>query len=259
MEDDYYLAGEIVRDFLTIGNVARAMILEGMKESVKQTFGEEAVELFGEPSFSEETTTTKKTTSKKIKAEPLKWDSSKKGGQINISPDGKSIATGPNYVSWNCVLSENIFSEGVHYVEVYLDQVENGYLFYGVGEPSNLPWDGCISGSNSCLVVGYDARFTSRNGIVQHSGANDIGKFTRSQFVGLLIDQDKKELSIVVDNKAPVLIYSNLPNDCRIMCCIAHKIVITFTKHIVGKSNVEKYLKNPDTKYTSSDWVNGKK
>jgi len=43
------LAGEIVHEFTTVGNVARAMILQGMKEYTKQTFGEEAVEsLFGD-------------------------------------------------------------------------------------------------------------------------------------------------------------------------------------------------------------------
>ena len=69
-----------------------------MKESVKQNFGEEALALFGEDE--EGTGGGERKVSKKTKAEPLKWDSSKKGKQIEISPDGKSIATGKNYVSW---------------------------------------------------------------------------------------------------------------------------------------------------------------
>eukprot|EP01091_Cochliopodium_minus_P008201 TRINITY_DN1814_c0_g1_i1.p1 TRINITY_DN1814_c0_g1~~TRINITY_DN1814_c0_g1_i1.p1 ORF type:complete len:268 (-),score=67.91 TRINITY_DN1814_c0_g1_i1:73-876(-) len=261
--NDYRLAGEIVIGYKSIGEVARAMILEGMKEHTKNTFGEESLILFAGMDEDEDDTSSSTRSSirgPKLKVETLKWDSSKKGDQISVSPDGKSIASGRTYVSWNCILSENVFSEGVHYVEIYVDHVPNGYLFFGIGDPSNVPLGGCISGSNSCLVVGYDARFTqlSHVGVVQHDTANQIGRFTNSQYVGLLIDQEKKELSIVIDNKPPILIYSNIPKDQRIFCCIAHNVVLTFTKHIVGKA-VQNYLKNPQTNYTPSEWVNSKK
>eukprot|EP01091_Cochliopodium_minus_P017619 TRINITY_DN6953_c0_g1_i2.p1 TRINITY_DN6953_c0_g1~~TRINITY_DN6953_c0_g1_i2.p1 ORF type:complete len:114 (-),score=32.87 TRINITY_DN6953_c0_g1_i2:37-378(-) len=48
MSNDFYLAGEVVKEFISIGNVARAMVLQGMKEYTRQTFGEEALSLFGE-------------------------------------------------------------------------------------------------------------------------------------------------------------------------------------------------------------------
>eukprot|EP01091_Cochliopodium_minus_P009310 TRINITY_DN226_c0_g1_i1.p1 TRINITY_DN226_c0_g1~~TRINITY_DN226_c0_g1_i1.p1 ORF type:complete len:282 (-),score=102.15 TRINITY_DN226_c0_g1_i1:279-1124(-) len=48
MSSDFKLAGQVVREFLSIGNVARAMVLQGMKEYSRQTFGEETLELFGE-------------------------------------------------------------------------------------------------------------------------------------------------------------------------------------------------------------------
>ena len=48
MKDDYFLAGEVVEGFIELGNVARAMVLQGMKEYSKITFGEEVLALFGE-------------------------------------------------------------------------------------------------------------------------------------------------------------------------------------------------------------------
>jgi hypothetical protein len=48
MSEDYGLAGEVVEGFMTLGNVARAMVLQGMKEYTRQTFGEQAVTLFGD-------------------------------------------------------------------------------------------------------------------------------------------------------------------------------------------------------------------
>ena len=45
-DDDFQFAGEVVSEFINIGKIARAMVLQGMKEYVKSTFGEEAVAKF---------------------------------------------------------------------------------------------------------------------------------------------------------------------------------------------------------------------
>eukprot|EP01091_Cochliopodium_minus_P002598 TRINITY_DN1244_c0_g1_i1.p1 TRINITY_DN1244_c0_g1~~TRINITY_DN1244_c0_g1_i1.p1 ORF type:complete len:215 (-),score=59.13 TRINITY_DN1244_c0_g1_i1:51-695(-) len=50
--EDVFIAGEVVEQFQSIGPVARAMVLQGMKEYTKNTFGEEALELFGESEVS---------------------------------------------------------------------------------------------------------------------------------------------------------------------------------------------------------------
>jgi hypothetical protein len=69
-----------------------------------------------------------------------------------------------------------------------------------------------------------------------------------------LIDQEKKELSIIVDNKPPVHIYSDIPPDYRVFCCTADNVCITFTRHIIGRGAIERYLKNPITEYNPSEW-----
>eukprot|EP01091_Cochliopodium_minus_P002604 TRINITY_DN1244_c1_g1_i1.p1 TRINITY_DN1244_c1_g1~~TRINITY_DN1244_c1_g1_i1.p1 ORF type:complete len:231 (-),score=82.00 TRINITY_DN1244_c1_g1_i1:36-728(-) len=46
--EDVFLAGDVVNGFQELGKVARAMVIQGMKEYTRTTFGDEAVELFGE-------------------------------------------------------------------------------------------------------------------------------------------------------------------------------------------------------------------
>eukprot|EP01091_Cochliopodium_minus_P015233 TRINITY_DN535_c0_g1_i1.p1 TRINITY_DN535_c0_g1~~TRINITY_DN535_c0_g1_i1.p1 ORF type:complete len:228 (-),score=71.31 TRINITY_DN535_c0_g1_i1:50-733(-) len=46
--EQFLLAGDIVQGFQELGNVSRAMVVRGMKESMKLTFGEDSLSLFGE-------------------------------------------------------------------------------------------------------------------------------------------------------------------------------------------------------------------
>jgi len=257
------MAAEIVRDYQTIGNVARAMILQGMKECVRQTFGEEAVEKFGEDTIGGGSRSSggsgKKVGGGKL---DLEWDTTNKGPVFKLSDDKRSFSTGSNYEGWNCILSSTSFSEGVHYVEVHLDKTgDSGFLFYGVGTPDNIPYSQCIGGAQSCMVAGYDARFvqTSHQGEVKHDRVDEIQPFTKPQFVGLLIDMEKKELHYVLEGKEPLHAYSSIPSKVHIFACAAHNITMTFTKHITGRSNIEKYLKNLESNqkdYQMSEWVN---
>jgi hypothetical protein len=41
-------------------------------------------------------------------------------------------------------------------------------------------------------------------------------------FVGLIIDMEKRELSIVLDGKNVLLIYSEIPDKLCVLCCVAH-------------------------------------
>jgi ABC-type microcin C transport system duplicated ATPase subunit YejF len=136
-----------------------------------------------------------------------------------------------------------------------LDKVANGYLFFGISTSSGVPYQECIGGSDPSLVAGYDSRFSqgSHSGVTQHEAVKNIPKFTKAQYVGLIIDQDKHELHYVIDGKK-ILAYSGIPSDVHVFACVAHDIVISFTRHIVGKDKVEKYLEKPETNYTPSDW-----
>eukprot|EP01091_Cochliopodium_minus_P014518 TRINITY_DN493_c0_g1_i1.p1 TRINITY_DN493_c0_g1~~TRINITY_DN493_c0_g1_i1.p1 ORF type:complete len:160 (-),score=44.89 TRINITY_DN493_c0_g1_i1:37-516(-) len=139
MTDDYSEVVEIIRNFISLGPIGRQMAIGGLNE----LRGENILE-GGSSSGSGE----RKTTSsggKGGKPFDLKWGN-KHGGQIEVSPDGKTMYTPDSYVSWNCILSEQKFESGVHYIEVFLDKT-NGDFFYGVGNPEELPWDGCIGGN----------------------------------------------------------------------------------------------------------------
>jgi len=54
------------------------------------------------------------------------------------------------------------------------------------------------------------------------------------------------------------LAYTGIPSDVHVFACVAHDIFITFTKHIAGKEKIEKYLQDPPTTYTPSEWVKEK-
>ena len=83
-------------------------------------------------------------------------------------------------------------------------------------------------------------------------------KLNTPQFFGLIIDQEENTLTYVTQDGNKYLGYSNLPKEVHIFICIANAIIITFTRHIVGRSSIEKYLENPQPhrkQYKPSDWV----
>ena len=76
--------------------------------------------------------------------------------------------------------------------------------------------------------------------------------------MGLIIDLDRKELSYVINNEEPILAYSDIPDEVHIFLCTADGVMMTFTRHIMGRSSIDKYLKNPlpyQNQYTHSKWV----
>eukprot|EP01091_Cochliopodium_minus_P006644 TRINITY_DN16656_c1_g1_i1.p1 TRINITY_DN16656_c1_g1~~TRINITY_DN16656_c1_g1_i1.p1 ORF type:complete len:290 (-),score=91.77 TRINITY_DN16656_c1_g1_i1:18-818(-) len=259
---DFHLAGQVVFEFSSLGNVARAMVVQGMKEYAKQTFGEEALALFGEEESSSGSSGSKPRRGGKSQKISLAWDTEHKGPIFRLSDDKLSFSTGSGYEGWNSILSNTVFSEGIHYVEVHLDKTgDSGFIFYGIGTTDDMPLTQCIGGAQSCLVAGYDARFIEGNhpGVTKHNRVDEITQFTRPQFIGLIIDLEEKQLTYVLEDGDPILAYSGIPTDVRIFACCAHNITATFTKHVSGKSNIEKYIKNRKKEqedYKQSDFVN---
>ena len=74
----------------------------------------------------------------------------------------------------------------------------------------------------------------------------------------MIIDQENRTLTYVNENGNKYLAYSEIPKGVHIFICIANAIIVTFTRHIVGRSSIERYLENPQPhrkRYKPSDWV----
>eukprot|EP01091_Cochliopodium_minus_P000375 TRINITY_DN10358_c0_g1_i1.p1 TRINITY_DN10358_c0_g1~~TRINITY_DN10358_c0_g1_i1.p1 ORF type:complete len:291 (+),score=49.05 TRINITY_DN10358_c0_g1_i1:3-875(+) len=176
----------------------------------------------------------------------IKWDKDKKGSKIELSEDRKSFFSGYTYYNWNCVLSHQVFRKGIHYVEIKVDKVDGGYIFVGVATPISIPYDKCIGTNDSALVAGYDTRFDTKHhpNTIKNEAVELIERFHGEQFIGLIIDMQKKQLSYILENKTtPILAYENIPEGVHVFACIANNFLLTFTRHIVGYDSIEKYLK----------------
>lgn len=81
------------------------------------------------------------------------------------------------------------------------------------------------------------------------SKASQIRPFKQPQFVGMVIDMEKRELSFVLeDSEKPILCYSGIPSKVHIFACVAFSIQLTLTKHICGEQSIQNYLKDWNTK-----------
>eukprot|EP01091_Cochliopodium_minus_P016535 TRINITY_DN6232_c0_g1_i1.p1 TRINITY_DN6232_c0_g1~~TRINITY_DN6232_c0_g1_i1.p1 ORF type:complete len:288 (-),score=41.27 TRINITY_DN6232_c0_g1_i1:206-1069(-) len=189
------------------------------------------------------------------------WNEDCKGKTITISPDKRSFSYGPFYKSWNCILSVQNFSQGIHFLEFKLDKVSSGgYIFFGLGDNRKIPLDGCIGGSESCIVSGYDDRLSHQyHSAVKHNSKHICGKLNKPKFIGLLIDMEKLELSYCLeDDLEPVLAFSNIFKNAHIFACVATDTIVTFCKQITGELNIKNYLKHRRSfldKYIPSEFV----
>eukprot|EP01091_Cochliopodium_minus_P019196 TRINITY_DN79_c0_g1_i1.p1 TRINITY_DN79_c0_g1~~TRINITY_DN79_c0_g1_i1.p1 ORF type:complete len:252 (-),score=74.69 TRINITY_DN79_c0_g1_i1:57-812(-) len=136
MSNDFKLSGEVVKAFISIGPVARAMVLQGMKEYTKNTFGEEALELFGEYEIGSGSGSTggSKTSVKKGKSSNG-WDKTHCNTNITVEGDIASCST-PGYSGLASVMSELTFKIGE---ESALIEFEMQYSYTG------------LSGAGVCL------------------------------------------------------------------------------------------------------------
>lgn len=78
------------------------------------------------------------------------------------------------------------------------------------------------------------------------------------QYLGMIIDFEKKEMSFVLENGDRYLAYSDFPDEVFVFCCVISDIIVTFTQHIKGIDLIESYLKNPQpfrSKKVPSSWV----
>ena len=85
-------------------------------------------------------------------------------------------------------------------------------------------------------------------------------KFPTKCYFGLIIDTEEKTVTYHV-NGSSILGYSNIPDDVHFFACFALGVTLTITKHIMGKRNIQAYLKkNPHSNkiYEPSDWVKEK-
>ena len=67
------------------------------------------------------------------------------------------------------------------------------------------------------MVAGYDSRFveSSHPGEKKYDKVDSIQPFTKPQFIGLLIDMEKRELSYVLEDQEPILSYGSIPTAVR--------------------------------------------
>ena len=96
MTDQFLLAGEIVEGFISLSNIPRAMILQGMKEYTRITFGEEAVGLFGGEDQEE-----KGGSSKKVGKTKMRMDKHNDKAKVTKEKGGKWIIEKTIDGGWN--------------------------------------------------------------------------------------------------------------------------------------------------------------
>jgi hypothetical protein len=84
-------------------------------------------------------------------------------------------------------------------------------------------------------------------------------KFASQKTFGLIIDMEERTVSYFVEDKL-TLGYSNIPEEgVHFFACFALGVTLTLTNHIMGRNNIENYLRNKQKKlYRASSWVEDK-
>eukprot|EP01091_Cochliopodium_minus_P012281 TRINITY_DN368_c0_g1_i1.p1 TRINITY_DN368_c0_g1~~TRINITY_DN368_c0_g1_i1.p1 ORF type:complete len:233 (+),score=83.62 TRINITY_DN368_c0_g1_i1:30-728(+) len=222
--EQFTLAGEVVKEFVSIGNVARAMVLQGMKEYTKNTFGEEALELFGEDGGS----SIGGGSSRQSKVN-LKWDTSKKGKDILV--DGETISTKSVGGSWNGIYGTPKFEKGLHYVEIQTIQMDNNhFVFFGISDSTIQNFE-CCCAYGQTVTVGY-------------SGGS---RWKPNDHTSFLLDNRTSSVRIqFYVNGEPGGWKSTTYTDTTnivLFICLANDINIKLTNYSGGEKKIKEYFK----------------
>jgi len=224
MSDDFERAGEVVEEFITIGNVARAMVLRGMKEYARQVFGDEALELFGDEEFGGSSGGSSKPSKSK-----LQWDSSKKGTDVQINEN--TIKTGSVSALWNGIYGTPKFEKGLHYVEIQTIQMSSShFIFYGVSDNSLSSFDSCCA-YGTATTCGY-------------SGAP---KWKENDYTGFILDNRTSTVRIQFFVNGVGSGWTNTQyNDNTtivLFVCMASNIELKITNYSQGEKAIKEYIK----------------
>ena len=225
MSDDFSLAGEIVSEFTQVGPIARAMLLQGMKESTRITFGEEALSLFGE-----EEESSPKGGNQKTKKMKLKWDSNKKGNSVMLQDDDLKIKTESVNGSWNGINGTPNFEKGLHYVEIQTIRMDGmHFVYFGISSDTNRNLNShCTTDTYTC-------------------GYGEEPKWKEQDFTAFVLDNRSgtARIQFFVNGVGSGWKSTSYNENSKIylFICLAHNIELKITNCISGEKAIDQHFK----------------
>ena len=175
------------------------------------------------------------------KFKKITWSKTLKGKNIFLSNNKKQFKTKSLKDTSSSVLSDQIFEEGLHYIELFLDSSSVNLVYVGVAQKGSFDYEEEPRCNEKILAIG--PKLITDNSS-KFSGEEKLKKvkFSGKMVIGIIIDMKRRELSYWIEGHK-YLGFIGVPLDVQLYLSIEGDVTISFIKYLDSLLLIERRLK----------------